>query len=348
MVFFAKLLSAASLHLRSLAPAWRRIKPGSSVAAALIPALGALVAAAPAQADPVGPLAIDFFVDLADGTFAAPSEASMDGAAAADAVLMDAFPVRITDSADGGWRMVAGATGRYTVAVTEQLQMTTRVGLTTTDFVDVSTPDKAAMSANTEFRYASNGWTVALQPGLEIVRRNTELTQRDAVLDARLSKAIAYGVSLSSTARYRWRDGLARNAADHEIATGRLGFIYRQPDQPRIDMTYVVRQEVAKTASAAHQPTTVSVGPSFVLALPLGETIDLTANYDFIDTDHRAADGGTNARYQHLLGMRMSWDIAPDLSGIQLQANYRCELSGATGSQGEARHAGTVSLALNF
>lgn len=293
-----------------------------------------------------GPLAVDFFLHLADGPLTGLEPGAVDGAAVADDMLFGAIPLRVIGEEEGGsgWRMVAGATGRYTVPLTHRLTMIARAGLTTTDFIDRNTPDRAVTTGATEFRYTRAGWTVGLQPGLEIVQRRASITQRDSSIEARLAKTFGDGISIATSGQYRWRELADSAAPDREIAVARLGLAYRKPQWPHVDTAYMVRREVAQTdLPGAQAHGALSMGPSVNIALPLGEAVDLVGSYDFTRTVHHVGDGPS----RHLLDLGLSWslqDIAPDM---RLSATYRCEVIQGTGDQ-DPRHAGTVNFAFNF
>src|SRR5690606_29899375 len=118
-------------------------------------ALMAAVAPDPARAGASEPLSVDFFVDVADDDIA--EAAAADGAGSGGEILIAGIPLRIDtrdEAAVGGWRMVAGGHGRYTLPITEQLAMTSRVSVTRTDFLDEDA-GKSVASAATDFRYTS-------------------------------------------------------------------------------------------------------------------------------------------------------------------------------------------------
>lgn len=296
------------------------------------------------------PLLVDLFFDVAENGFEAAGNGGLgmpldNTAGAPSEVLIAGIPVRLGEHygpADDGWRTIAGARGQHTMLIGDRLTMSSSFRVARTDFVADSAPGKVVASAATDLRYALEGWTLSVRPGLELARWETDLLQRDSSLEARLSKALGGGVSLASTVRYLWRDSTA-DQSDVEIAFGRLAVVCRLPQQVRLEMAYLVRQEIAAES-------TLGTGPSVAVMLPLIENVDLTARYDLTRTTRyqAAAQADALSWNRHHVGLGMTW--APGgASDIKLSAGYRYEHGGAAVAQrARANHAATVSFALHF
>lgn len=325
---------------------------GLGVAVVLSVAVGTM----PARAGAVDPLSVDFFVDVADDDLA--EAAAGDGTSSTGEILIAGIPLRIDtrdEAAAGGWRMVAGGHGRYALPITDQLAMTSRVSFTRTDFVD-EVAGKAVASAATDFRYTGGGWVFGLQPSLNVTRWDTEIVERYTGIEARVSRKLTEHLTLASTGRYRWRGVAGGTAPDLGIAFGRLGLACRLPRNIRLDMAYVVRQEIAESALRGGEPSvTRGTGPSLALVLPgvglpLGGRVDVSVNYDYtVTARHDGAAASGHSRDLHRLGVGAKWDIGGPALDMDLTASYRLEHGGTAPAQrGEARHAGNVSVALSF
>jgi hypothetical protein len=328
---------------------WR--KPAGSLSVLWLAPLLAAASTSGVRAETPEPLVVDVFFDLAADDLAEAGANAGDAAPAASELLIAGVPLRISaqdDAADAGWRTVAGANGRYIVPITSQLSMVGRAQIVNTDFVDVHAPDKAVASLATDFRYASGRWTLGLQPGVEITRWETEIVQRDSTVEARASMAMGGGLSIATTGRYRWRQTIGNEALDREIASGRVGVVYRLPDVARMELAYATRVETAHDTAVLF-----SAGPSVFLSLPVDETLDLSASYGFTETTHYEVAGATSgeqAQDQHRLGLAMTWDVGGDAADIDLSAAYAFELgSTAVGvPDDDSRHVATVSFAFSF
>lgn len=302
-----------------------------------------------AQATGVSPLVVDLYFDLAADSLAGLDVAAADVAFAGDRMEIAGIPVRIdTEEGDVGWRTVAGARGSYTAALGHGLSLVGRANLANTDFVDAATADSTVGRAGGELRYAAGGgWVVGLQPVLEITRWSDGRRQRDMIAEGRVGAPIREGVRLAATAHYRWRAaggrGAGGGAADREIAGGRLGIVCDLPREARLEMALNARHETGIDDSVA------SAGPSLALALPLGETMDLSANYSFTETARQPANAGAagDSDGLHHLGMAMRWDVGGDAADIDLSAAYNLERRGAAAAN-RLHLVGTVGLALNF
>lgn len=299
---------------------------------------------ASAQAAGASPLVVDLYFDLAADSLAGLDVAAEDVAFGGDKMEIAGIPVRIdTEEGDVGWRTVAGARGSYTATLGRGLSFVGRANLANTDFVDAATADSTVGRAGGELRYAAGGgWVLGLQPALEITRWADGRTQRDMIAEGRVGAPIREGVRLAATARYRWREAVG-GAANREIAGGRLGIVCDLPQDARIEMALNARHETGI------DDTVASAGPSLALAVPLGETMDLSANYGFTETSrHPVGTGsGGDSDSLHHLGMAMRWDVGDAAADIDLSASYNFERRGAAASD-RLHHVGTVSLALNF
>jgi hypothetical protein len=351
MFFRSTIPAARSLPGRSLGIAGWRMPAGSFPILRLALLLAALASISGARAETPEPLAVDVFFDLAADDLAEAGANAGDAAPAAGELLIAGIPLRISaqdDAADAGWRTVAGANGSYTMPITGQLSMVGRAQVVNTDFVDVHSPDKAVASLATDFRYASGRWTLGLQPGVEITRWETEIVQRDSTVEGRASMALGGGLSIATTGRYRWRQTTADEALDREIASGRVGVVYRLPEAARLELAYATRVETAHDAAVLF-----SAGPSVFLSLPVDQAIDLSASYGFTETMHyEAADTtpGEQAQDQHRLGLAMTWDIGGDAADIDLSAAYAFELGSTVAGEpdDDSRHVATFSFAFSF
>lgn len=313
--------------------------------------LAAVASVSGARAETPEPLAVDVFFDLAADDLAEAGANFGDIAPAAGELLIAGIPLRFSaqdDAADGGWRTVAGANGRYTVPITSQLSMVGRAQVVSTDFVDAHAPDKAVASVATDFRYASGRWTLGLQPGVEVTRWETDVVQQDSTVEGRASMALGGGLSIATTGRYRWRQATGDETLDREIASGRVGIAYRLPEAARMEFAYAARVETARDSAVLF-----GAGPSVSLGLPVDQTLDLSASYGFTQTMHDEgadATSGGHAQDQHRLGLAMTWDIGGDAADIDLSAAYAFELGGTAAdvSDDESRHVATVSFAFKF
>lgn len=336
--------SAAALAGRPWGPVAAPLRLGNL----LLWLLGCLAAPLSASATPLAaePLLVDFFFDLAEEGAADPEMPLDDTAGAPSEMLIAGIPVRLGEHygpADDGWRTIAGARGQHTMLLGDELTTFSTFRVARTDFVADSAPGKVVASAATDLRYAHEGWTLAVRPGVELARWETNVLQRDSSIEARISKAVGGGVSLASTARYRWRDSTA-DPSHVEIAFGRFGVVCSLPQQVRLEMAYMVRQETAAES-------TRGMGPSIAVMLPLAENVDLTANYDLTRTTRRHAAAARSdglSWNRHHVGLGMTWSPG-EASDIKVSAAYRYDHGGAAvARRGRANHAGTVSFALNF
>ncbi|GIK97670.1 MAG: hypothetical protein BroJett029_18790 [Alphaproteobacteria bacterium] len=330
--------------------------PSGKLPVLLLALLLAVAGALPmARAEGPRPFALDFYVDMSDDILADAGIEPGEDLIAAREVMIAGLPLIVgghEGAIEGGWHTVAGGTGRYRAILADGLSMTSTLRAARTDFIDDRT-GKAVGAATTEFRYATGSWLFGLQPSAEITRWDTEVTQQDAVIEARLSRAIAGGLSLASTARYRWREMIGGDATDRELASGRIGLAGRLPGDARVDVAYVVRQEIAFAQNGgALANGTLNAGPTLAIALPLGGTIDLKGNYEFTETRRYdeadpIRDGQT--QQQHRLGLAASWDVGGEDFDIELSASYRyeCTTPFAAGPD-DIRHRGSVTVAMPF
>jgi hypothetical protein len=296
-----------------------------------------------AQATGAAPLVVDLYFDLAADSLGGLDVAAEDVAFGGDRMEIAGIPVRI-DTAEGdvGWRTVAGARGSYKAALGHGLSFTGRADLANTDFVDAATADSAVGRAGGELRYASGGWVLGIQPGLEITRWTNGGLQRDTIAEGRVAAPLLDGMRLAATARYRWRKATGEGAADREIAWGRVGLICDLPLDARLEMALNARQETGIDMVG-------SAGPSLSLAVPVAEALRLSANYGYTETTRTAVDTAPDGDRSglHHLGLAMSWDVGGDESDMDLSAAYSFERRGAATAD-RLYHAGTVSLALSF
>lgn len=317
--------------------------------------LAAAVSITAARAEGARPLAIDFFVDMSDDILADAGLEPGNDVVTDREIMIVGVPLKVgarEGAVDGGWHTVAGGTGRHRTILADGLAMTSTVELARADFID-DRAGRVVASAATDLRYAYGSWLLGLQPGVEISRWDTDVMQRDSVVDGRISRAIAGGLSLATTGRYRWRQMIGGEAADREIASGRIGIAGRLVDDARMDLAYVVRRETVSAGHGTVQPNgTLNAGPTVAVVLPLGGTMDLSANYEFTETTHHDAadpirDG--QSRQLHRLGLAASWDVGGHDFDVELAAAYRYECTSAiAGDEDSLRHRGSVTLAMPF
>lgn len=314
---------------------------------ALLFAAAALVPAARAEAG--DPLALDLFlniaadplVDLGNG-FAEPALTS------AGRTLIGGVPLNLAvreESADVLWRMVTGANVRYTLGLTDQLSVTGSGRFAKTDFADMAAPGKIVTTAATDFTYAAGRWTFDLQPWMELVRADTGVTQRDAIMEGRASRALTDRLSLSGIARYRWREMIGPGTTDSGIAYGRLGFVCSLTELARADLGYMSRQETFATGSV-----TRSTGPSLILSWPVEPNLDLAAKYEYTATARDSGDAvaATSKEDLHQLGLALTWGLRAERTTMELSAAYKLERFDPPGAPGAVRHLGRVNFAVNF
>lgn len=315
----------------------------------------AVASAIPARAEGPRPFALDFYIDMSDDILA---EAGLDPGEdliAAREVMIAGLPLTVgghEGTIDGGWHTVAGGTGRYRAILADGLSMTSTLRAARTDFLDDRT-GKAVGIATTDFRYATGSWLFGLQPSAEITRWDNDVTQQDAIMEARLSRALASGLSLASTARYRWREMIGGDARDGELASGRVGLAGQLPGDARLDLAYVVRREIAFAQGGdARANGTLNAGPTLAIALPLGGTIDLRGNYEFTETtryDEIDPNQNGQTRQQHRIGLAASWDVGGDDFDIEVSASYRYECTSPFGDGGDdVWQRGSVTVAMPF
>ena len=299
--------------------------------------LGALTAPGSSRADPLAPAAVDFFFDLVGDRLA---DAPGADEATERRARLAGVPVRVETreaEAETEERLTAGASGRYALRLANGLTMLGKARVAGTGFADEQTPGAALAGAGVDFRYAQGGWSFGLTPSFEARREERGLAQRGSVLEGRASRALAPGLSLAATSRYRWRAD--SDGDERRIASGRLGFAAALPGQARLDAALLARREASETAGVAIS----SSGPSLALALPLGPALDLSAAYAF------TAETAERSVARHSLDLAIAWDLSDDDGSVQFSAGYRLErVAAADGAGDEDRHAGAVSFAVLF
>jgi hypothetical protein len=306
-----------------------------------------------ARADAFGSSPVDFYFDLVGDRLA---DADSDAADSEHRMLIAGVPVRVNGregDAETDRRMTAGANGRYVLNFADALHMVGKAKIAGTDYIDEQTPAAAVASAGADFRYATAGWTLGLKPGVEAIREETGFAQRDSLIEGRASKAIAPGLSIAATGRYRWRTTAEGEAMDREIASARIGFASQLRPDMRMDVAYVGRQETLDAWAEYGQSSVIhSHGPSFAVALSLDPTVDLSANYEFTDrSSYDAAEDAPAWRSedQHRLNLALTWELGGNPDAMRLSTGYRFEHVGASaGDRAGARHAGTVNFAVFF
>ena len=306
-----------------------------------------------ARADALAPPPIDIFFDVVGERL---TDANAGEANAPRKMQIAGVPVRVDASegdAEADRRMTAGASGRYALQFADALSMVGRAKIAGTDFIDEETPAAAVASAGADFRYAGGGWKFGLKPGFEAVHEETGFAQRDSLVEGRALKAIADGLSVAATGRYRWRQTTEGEAQGREIASARLGLASQLSQDVRMDLAYVGRQEIVEAGLDYGQPSVIrNLGPSVALALSLNRAIDVSATYEFTErSSYEAADGqpGWLSQEQHRLNLALTWALGGDPDAMQLSAGYRFEnISASAADEAGDRHAGTVNFAVFF
>jgi hypothetical protein len=328
----------------------------SAAAPAVI--LVAVMAMAPARAGPAEQPPIDFFFDLAGENLAEAGIDPGDGTPLRSGIEIGGIPLQVgvdDGATDLGWHMVAGARGRYRLDLTDGLAVIAKGSATRTTFFDGAVPGRAAAAGSTDFRFAAGGWTLGLKPGFEVTRWESGLLREDGSVEARIARGIIGGLSLATSARYRWRLATGPGALGSEAAAGRFGLTWRLPEEGRMELAYSARREAWRAAGSSacrDDAVALSTGPSVALALPLDSVLDLNASYAFtetVGTNADAAAGMVAAGTQdlHQLGVALTWDVGGALADLQLSAAYRYERQSLDG-QDEDRHAATLNLAVGF
>lgn len=305
-----------------------------------------LLAVAPwsaAQAAAPDGLIVDLFFDLADEAFAEPSALAADLMPADGVLQIAGIPLRLgTGHADAGWRTVAGANGSYVLPTGGPIGVVAKARVARTDFYDAEAPGKSSAAAATDFTYALDGWTLGLEPGLEIARWDSERTRWDARVDGRFSRPIIDRLSLAGRAQYRWYQVRGIDPADGEVVSGRLGLICELLGPVRLNLAYAVQHEAVTTLGNAGPNTVGSAGPSVAVTLPLGEDIGFSATYDLTTTHRSGAETESVTQRLHRLVAAVTWDIGLDMAA--LSARYSFE----NAAHASAYHAGMVNFGLSF
>jgi hypothetical protein len=316
---------------------------GLGIVPLLIAVLVALAPLPAARAAAPEGLIVDLFFNLADGTFAEPG-ALPEGLMPEDGELQIAgIPLRINAGvADAGWSTVAGGNGRYVLPGGGPIGVVAKARVTRTDFFDTGAPGTSAAMAATDFSYAQDGWTLGLEPGVEIVRWDSRKTRWDARLDSRFSRALVEGLSLAGRAQYRWFQVRGLDPVDGRIVSGRLGFICALFAPMRLDVAYIMQHEVVTDLDDPGLNGLSTSGPSVAVTLPLGENLDFSATYDLTAT-HRTSETESVSRRLHRMVAAMTWDLGLDFVS-SLSARYSFE----NPSDARAYHAGMVNFGMTF
>jgi hypothetical protein len=172
---------------------------------------------------------------------------------------------------------------------------------------------------------------------------------RDGTLDGRLARPITENLGIAATARYRWRVADGSEMFHSEATGGRIGFTYRLP-AARFELAYAARQETWSAASGYGGPeATFARGPLLSAALPLDREVKINAGYSFTETTNWG--GGLTSETVdrlHQLHLGLMWDMGGAHSDVALSLKYRFEHASVAGGAAEARHLGTVNVALGF
>ena len=318
----------------------------------LIPAIllaAAFVLAAPAVAAQTRPK-VDLFIDLAGED----AREALRTGTVTSGIAVDGIPLKLgvaEDSTAEGWHMVAGARGRYGLQFGRGLELIARGSATRTTFIDDPIQDRAGASGATEFRLTQGDWQFGLTPGVAVTRWSTGNMQRDGMVDGRLARPITEHLGIAASARHRWRIAEGTEAFHSEATGGRIGFTYRLP-AARFELAYAARRETWSATGGYGGPDAIFArGPLLSAALPLDREFKLNAGYSFTETSNRGIGGMETAQANdrlHQLNLGIVWDVGGVRSDVALSLKYRFEQAGTEGGAREARHLGTVNMALGF
>ena len=316
-----------------------------------IPAIlfaAALSLVAPAVAAQTVPN-VDFFIDLAGDE----AREAMRVGTATSGIHVDGVPLKLGVAEDRnaeGWHMVAGARGRYGLQFGQGLELIARGSATRTTFIDDPIQDRAGATGATELRLTRGLWQFGVTPGVAVTRWSTGNMHRDGTVEGRLARPITESLGIAATARYRWRIADGTEMFHSEATGGRIGFTYRLP-AAKFELAYAARQESWSATSGYGGPeATVARGPLLSAALPLDREFKLNAGYSFTETTSWGSGGLASETVDrlHQLNLGLMWDVGGAFSDVALSLKYRFEHASAAARASEARHFGTVNVALGF
>ncbi len=320
-----------------------------------------LVSAAPvalADAGPANRPPVDLFFDFARDKLIAAGTGPDGALLSPQRVGQDGIPLNLGVE-DGpaylGWRMVAGARGRYMLGLADGLAMVVRGKASHTAVFDDPMASHVDAAGATEFRLAADGWTVGLTPGIAVARGEAGGLRQDASAEGRVVRAMGGGFGILAAARYRWRvtDGL--DAPPSDLASARIGLTGALPGRVRLELAYLAGLETWQSAEGYAGPAaSLSTGPSFAIALPIDRVLDLRASYAVSDRSNRYFAAGPPPAAGNSLenaGIGLVWDLDDDLDqlgNLRLSAAYRYERQGFDDGHDEIRHTGTLNLLAGF